>query len=140
MLDLFVPGTPAPQGSKAFKGMRAGKPILVEQSTRVGPWRELLTAQLRVHGARQHHQQLDGPVHVALVFQLVRGKTVKREHPTTPPDLDKLTRAVLDSCTAAGVWRDDSQVCSLHVRKLYATGTTRGPNGPGVRISVSPLV
>ncbi|AGK85688.1 putative resolvase [Mycobacterium phage 33D] len=40
-LRLFVPGRPAPQGSKDFKGFsKTGKAILKESSDAVGPWRE----------------------------------------------------------------------------------------------------
>jgi Holliday junction resolvase RusA-like endonuclease len=42
-------------------------------------------------------------------------------HPTGKPDLDNLDKAVCDAITAAGVWRDDSQVTSSRVCKRYAT-------------------
>ena len=39
--------------------------------------------------------------------------------PVTKPDLDKLTRALLDALTDAGIWRDDSQAVELHAEKIY---------------------
>ena len=55
-------------------------------------------------------------------FYLPRPKSLPKrvtEH-TKKPDLDKLLRAVLDACTTGGVWRDDSQVATIHARKVYA--------------------
>jgi len=48
-----------------------------------------------------------------------RGKTVKREMPTVPPDLDKLIRAINDSATDAGIIEDDSQVIEIVAYKFY---------------------
>ena len=35
------------------------------------------------------------------------------------PDADNLEKAVLDALTDLGLWRDDSQVCSVHKSKIY---------------------
>lgn len=48
---------------------------------------------------------------------------------TRPPDLDKLTRAVLDALTGI-VWVDDRQVVALHSTKVQ--GAT-----PGVDVTVT---
>jgi len=53
------------------------------------------------------------------MFFMPRGKTVKRELPTVPPDLDKLIRAINDSATDAGVIEDDSQVVEILAYKFY---------------------
>jgi crossover junction endodeoxyribonuclease RusA len=52
--------------------------------------------------------------------------------PITAPDLDKLVRCVQDAITDAGLWKDDSQVCSLVTAKRYAAH-------PGVHIVVTAL-
>jgi Holliday junction resolvase RusA-like endonuclease len=51
-----------------------------------------------------------------------------------PPDLDKLTRAVLDGLTRAGVWADDGQVVELRATKCYDDD-----HPPGVDLWVWPL-
>jgi Holliday junction resolvase RusA-like endonuclease len=53
------------------------------------------------------------------MFFMPRGKTVKREMPTVPPDLDKLIRAINDSATDAGIIEDDSQVIEIVAYKFY---------------------
>lgn len=129
-LDVFVPGRPAPQGSKRYLG--AGRPM-IESSKAVAPWR----ADIRTHLTTAHAgNPLDGAVHVHLEFVLPRPKsTPKRRTPpaTTRPDLDKLVRAVLDAITSAGVWNDDSQVVRLDARKRLA----QLDEAPGCRIIVT---
>ena len=63
------------------------------------------------------------PVSVKLEFVMRRPKSApKRTTPpaTKKPDLDKLTRAVFDAITSAGVWDDDSQVVDAHISKRIA--------------------
>lgn len=38
---------------------------------------------------------------------------------TTRPDADNLVKALMDGFRNAGVWEDDSQVCSLNVDKMW---------------------
>jgi crossover junction endodeoxyribonuclease RusA len=55
------------------------------------------------------------------------GPTPTREHACRRrPDLDKLTRGVLDALTGMA-WHDDSEVAALHARKIYAYD--REPSG-----------
>jgi crossover junction endodeoxyribonuclease RusA len=119
-LDVFVPGRPAPQGSKRFLGNRGGKGITVESSKAVAPWR----ADIREHvAARRSEPPLAGALAVRLEFVLPRPvSTPKRRTPAAVkrPDLDKLVRAVLDALGSAGLWVDDSQVVDLATSKRLA--------------------
>lgn len=65
------------------------------------------------------HVPYDEPLDVMLVFRLPKPKTVERDWPTLPPDLDKLVRACFDSCSDAGVWADDSRVVKVIAQKEY---------------------
>jgi crossover junction endodeoxyribonuclease RusA len=121
MLDVFVPGRPAPQGSKRNLGNRR----MVESSAGVAPWRADVRAEvLAAMGARGHRGFRRGtPVWVRLEFVLPRPvSTPKRRTPPAVkrPDLDKLTRAVLDALTSAGLFADDSQVVELRPLKRLA--------------------
>lgn len=111
-------GRALPQGSKnAFK--TGNRVVLVEASKGLKPWRSVVAlcakeAMLDV----QDMSLIEGAVSVELLFQFVPGKTVKRKHMTTKPDVDKLSRAILDALTGV-VWKDDSQVVELRARKTY---------------------
>lgn len=45
-------------------------------------------------------------------------------YPIGKPDADNLVKAVLDCLTQLGVWRDDTQIVYMHVRKVYGAPTT----------------
>lgn len=127
---FFVPGRPAPQGSKRH----VGHGIMVESSREVGPWRERVA--LAAHNAMAGSELLAGPVILTLSFVLPRPKsTPKRRTPAAikRPDVDKLTRAILDAITGTLIV-DDAQVTDLHATKRLAElGET-----PGVKIRVEP--
>jgi Holliday junction resolvase RusA-like endonuclease len=78
--------------------------------------------------------RFDVAVSVSLTFWLRRPKTVTRQYATQTYDIDKLTRAALDSMTQGGVIKDDSYVVDLTVRKLYAD-----LHEPGVLVSLTPF-
>ncbi len=124
---LFVPGTAAPQGSKRH----VGNGRMIESCAAVGPWRERVALAAHGHGFTVR----TGAVAVTLEF--VQPRPVATPKKCTPPaikrpDLDKLTRAVLDALTGIA-FADDAQVTHICARKrLAAIGET-----PGVKISVS---
>ena len=138
--QLFVPGVPAPQGSKRH----VGNGVLVESSKRLRPWRATVTAAI-VEAGWAHDPILAGPVHVAVQFDLPRpayhygtgrnAGVLKSRAPLWHDkrgDVDKLSRAVLDALTEAGAIRDDAQVASLSATKQYAAI-------PGVQIILRTL-
>jgi len=110
-------GIPAPQGSKRVFGRPGGRPVLVEASPRVAAWRDAVTSAALGAGPR-----LTGPVAAAVVFSVPRPRGARRADtvPSRRPDLDKLTRALLDAITGANLWADDAQVASLALTKAYA--------------------
>ena len=115
-MRIVVRGIPAAQGSKRHVG--GGR--MVESSRAVGPWREAVRAETQraLDGLRAGYS---GPVWVDLVFWLPRPKSALKRtaFPAKRPDLDKLTRAVLDGLTEGGAWADDAQVTTLTARKRF---------------------
>jgi Holliday junction resolvase RusA-like endonuclease len=73
--------------------------------------------------------RMEGPLRVALCFQFLRpashrtGKGALRKGApvahTGKPDTDNLAKAVLDCCSAIGIWHDDAQITDLLVTKDY---------------------
>lgn len=132
-LQFTVPGTAVPQGSKQCF-CRNGRGTLVEASKALKPWRKTVTQHAQYARMQQDHKTIQNGVRVTLEFQLPKPPSVKRDLPTVKPDLDKLTRAMLDGMTDAQVWADDSQVCVLVVTKTYAS-----LHQPHVRVEVDAL-
>jgi Holliday junction resolvase RusA-like endonuclease len=126
---------PRPQGSKKYVGSRrtaAGNniPLIIEASPGLPVWRKAVSdAVIQAMHDSGDLSKFDGAVKVEAVFYVTRKKTVTRALPTVPPDVDKLSRALLDSLKP--VWRDDSQVVRLEVSKKYATGQA------GVAVTIS---
>ena len=131
----YVKGTPRPQGSsRAFiVGNRA---VITSASKYLGGWRKQMTAEIQQAMRASTQQQFEGPLCVALEFFLDQSPTNKKRRPSQKPDLDKLARAVLDACTDAGLWKDDSQVVIMTAEKSWAVG--EGVTLPGVTIMVKP--
>jgi crossover junction endodeoxyribonuclease RusA len=127
LLEVFVPGQAAPQGSKRH----VGGGVMIESSKLVKPWRTQVAwtvAQV------WRDAPLQGPVRVELEFVMPRpAATPKRRTPPAikKPDVDKLTRAIFDALSKV-VWRDDSVVTDVHATKRLAELTEQ----PGCRIRV----
>lgn len=137
VLTVFVPGLPAPQGSKrAWIDKRSGKVMMAEQSTRVGPWR---TAVKRACAKVPRVDCVDTPVSVWVEFILTRPKTVTRLWPTSKNegDIDKLLRSTFDGLVKAGVIKDDSLIVDGGQRKRYADPWEEP--GANIRIEVLPF-
>lgn len=128
MVSFFVPGKPAPQGSKRH----VGNGCMIESSAALRPWRERVA--LTAHDAMTGHIIANGAVLVTLDFVMPRPKSSPKTY--TPaavkrPDIDKLARAVLDGVTGI-VIADDSQVVSLRASKRLA----EIDEAPGVTVKV----
>lgn len=133
-LTIRALGRPAPQGSKTFKGMRGGKPVMAEASAALPAWRKAVTEAAVSAMTAAAWTTVAGPVEALVTVFLARPKSVRRPSPCVAPDLDKIVRACLDSLTDAKVWEDDGQVVRLVASKRYADA-----NPPGVRIVVTAL-
>ena len=128
-VSFFVAGTPKPQGSKrAFMRPNAKHPTMVESAgDALKDWRAAVS-----YAAAKQDALIDGPVRVSLTFRFARPKshfgtggnaeTLKTSAPEfhiQRPDIDKLTRAVLDALTNI-TFGDDSCVVAQSARKEWA--------------------
>jgi Holliday junction resolvase RusA-like endonuclease len=126
IVHAFVPGKPISQGSvSVYRGRIVGvKPEL-------RAWRNAIRATLL---AKHDGEPIDGPIHVALVFQIKPPQRPRWKLPAVKPDLDKLTRAAFDSMsttkTQRGVITDDARIVSITATKTYH-------GAPGVMITIT---
>ncbi len=140
-MTITVTGTPAPQGSKKFMGIKGGRGILVESSKAVKPWREAVkwaALDTCVHTCRSGHEGpcISGAVLVDMTFTLPKPKSAKSgAHANKKPDLSKLVRSTEDALTDAGIWEDDSRVVYCCARKLYV-GDANSIRTPGAVILI----
>nr|DAV42325.1 MAG TPA: Endodeoxyribonuclease RusA [Caudoviricetes sp.] len=136
-LTFFVGGTPIPQGSKTAirHGTRAR---LIEANKRLKPWRNTLQTALTAQAAGR---RIEGPFTIHLSFLFTPPQRPRYRDPNgkgihaVKPDVDKLTRAVLDSLTAADIIDDDARCTHLIATKNY---TAKGHPTPGVYIIIEP--
>lgn len=132
MIHVFVPGTPIPQGSvDVYRGR------IVSVKAPLQRWRAEIR---RATVAKLKGEPLDGPITVALVFQIKPPQRPRWPLPAVKPDLDKLTRAVFDSLSTfkdrktkaiiQGAITDDARIVSFTAAKTY--------HGiPGVMITIT---
>lgn len=134
LLDVFVPGRPAPQGSiRAIVHRSTGRAVAIKDNNATQKsWRQ--DVRDAAQDAWGDRGPIDGPVCVRIDFVMPRpASTPKRSTPPAirKPDGDKLERAVWDALTHV-VWVDDSRVIEWGgSKRLAEIGET-----PGARIRV----
>ena len=145
-VEFMVHGLPVAQGSKKVI-QNKGRTFLVESSKeKLVPWRQEI-AQL-AHNEMMGDSPWSRGVSVRLMFFLPRPKahfgTGRNEHqlkesapvaPHVKPDIDKLTRAVLDALSGV-VFHDDAQVVFLQATKMYSEDSRY----PGAMVEVKKVV
>ncbi len=126
MIRVFIAGNPATQGSKRFVG--GGR--FIESCKRLPAWREDVRAGLLGYDGQPRLKLGERPARIDVIYILPRPKSLPKKKDichTKKPDIDKLTRAICDAITSAGVWNDDSQCCEQYCTKRYSTlGETPG--------------
>jgi Holliday junction resolvase RusA-like endonuclease len=133
--DLKVDVAGEPKGQprpRAFARKMGGKYVarVYDAGTAEG-WKSLVAAAVRPHLPDAPWTE---PLIVELSFTMPRPRghfrTGKRAHElrddapswhTGKPDGDNLAKAVLDTLSQIGLWRDDCQVVVLRVLKAYPT-------------------
>ncbi|MDP7337683.1 MAG: RusA family crossover junction endodeoxyribonuclease [Vicinamibacterales bacterium] len=129
MIQFTVYGKAEPKGSMIKNRWGAVR----DANPRLKDWHHVVAGAAQTY-AKAHNVGFDQAVAVELRFALPRPKSLPKkvvEH-LKKPDLDKLTRAVLDALTGV-LFKDDSQVVEIVASKTYAA------DHPSVGIVVRPL-
>ena len=141
-MRIEVRGIPGPQGSKKFVGFSGkGKALLVESSSKVKPWRYVVTmCAIEARGAEQI--SFAGPVNVEMHFTMPKPKSCpkSRKWPDRKPDLSKLVRSTEDALTESGIWEDDARVVRVTATKLWPNEGEHALSSPGVVILIEPML
>ena len=128
MFDIIVYGDPVSKGSTRAFVPKGWKRAVV---TAANPKTKIWEKTIRDTCSELSLTPDSLPWRVRIKFAMKRPQKMPkgRTHHTVKPDLDKLTRCVLDALTGIA-WVDDAQVVSITAVKTYCSGT----DGPHVRI------
>lgn len=114
-IAFVVEGPPATKGSTVSLVAAAGGIITRTDSPRLANWTKAV--QWSAKAARVRLVPKPAGVRVEACFVVVAPKH-PAAHPTRPPDVDKVARALLDALTGIA-YADDAQVLDLHITKRY---------------------
>jgi len=144
-LSFFVPGKAQTSGSKhgfAMKknGVYTGKVLMTPANPHERDWKNAIAAwAVAAMQKAKIERPIDSAVRLDITFVMARPKyhyrtngqlkpNAPRFH-TSTPDRTKLLRCAEDALNSI-VWRDDSQVCTGSIEKVY------GPV-PGAQITIT---
>ena len=123
MIRFTIPGEVIPQGRPRFARTRTG--VRTYDPARSREYKTFV--QWSTHELWPE-KPLDGPLSVRIVeYRAIPESWSKKRRaealagvirPTGRPDMDNVIKAILDSLNGR-MWRDDSQVVSLHAEKRY---------------------
>jgi crossover junction endodeoxyribonuclease RusA len=117
-IEFWVPGNPAPQGSKKH----VGRGIMIESSKALGPWRERVAVFAHQAMKQAGATPFTGAVTLRMDFIMPRPTSASKTKvlpATKRPDCDKLARSIGDAVTSI-CFVDDSQVVDLRATKRVA--------------------
>lgn len=134
MFAITVNGVPVPQGSKSAT-VRGGRAVMFDANSKLRGWRQTVTLAVRNKMAETRFMPFapDDAIQVIVKFYFERPKSSKRQHMTVKPDVDKLSRSILDSLADAGMFPGDQQVDYLIAEKIYCAPYEK----PGVFIFIT---
>lgn len=122
-ISFFVAGKAEPQGSsRAF--VRNGRAVVTSDNPKLKGWRKAVAGEAKA--AMGEREPLAGPVSVEATFFMERPKSMwkkKTQDLRLPcsviPDVDKLSRGLLDALAEGGVYANDSRVSELSATKYW---------------------
>ena len=127
MLHFHIDGDPVPKGRPKFTSIAGFMRTYTPKKTVDYE----LTVRAAAKAAMGPTDLLETPVGVYLYIRLPIPKSHSKkrrdaclsgqEKPIKKPDIDNLAKSILDGMNGV-IWKDDAQIVSLHVTKVYASG------------------
>jgi Holliday junction resolvase RusA-like endonuclease len=111
----FEPNPPTVTHQEKKVRVVKGKPIFY-MPAELAAARSLLAAKLKPFAPAT---PIEGPIHLGVSWAFTRPKSVKGDWKITKPDTDNLQKMLKDVMTECGFWKDDAQVCSENIEKIY---------------------
>ena len=126
-----VYGMPVAQGRPRAARLPGGQ-IRVFDPTKSREWKQHVRAQAALYMADGRVMFGEGPLEMALSFELLRPKSAPKRitMPAKKPDLSNMLKAVEDALCGV-CYRDDSQIVRLTIEKHFG-------DKPGVAVAMCP--
>lgn len=132
--DFHVIGLPVPQGSQVYSTTKDGRAFgRYANAQHLMAWREQVAQAAWRH---TNGEQFQGPVEVKIRFYFDRPKShytskgllkdSAAQYITKKPDIDKISRAVLDALESAVLMDGDETVVQLNAGKEWADDHPQG--------------
>ena len=86
---------------------------------------------LKIFAKKYYEKPFEGPIQISLTFHIPKARSQKNVLPIIKPDIDNLAKAVLDALNTIA-YKDDSQICDLHISKWFASEAR--PVGVGISV------
>lgn len=124
-IQFIVVGIPKPQARpKVFhKTLKSGRPFVHTYSPK-SDWFNIVYSKA-LEEKEKLKIRLSGALRLVLEFQMPIPKSMSKKQRAKTffvskrPDLDNLTKCVMDAINQVGLWEDDSQVSILDASKVY---------------------
>ena len=126
MIQFFIPGEP-PTATAQQKGYSRHTGKYYKPAELRDAEQKYLAYANQVRPA----QPMEGPIKLTVIFIFLAGKSHTPGFPKiTKPDTDNMLKALKDSLTRTGFWKDDAQVWNETTAKIWG-------REPGIRVIVS---
>ena len=126
MLPLTFTVSGEPKSQPRVKAMRCGGFIRIYTPKTADEWKGLVASAARPFLPAE---PIRGPLRLSLAFRFKRPAShltskgaLTKSAPTahiSKPDTDNLGKAIMDTLTDVGLWKDDCQVVDLRATKTY---------------------
>ena len=109
-----------PMAKQSFRTTRTGNKYLDASVIKYRKAiRNMAIAQMR----NQKAEKIEGAVNMNIIFAFRRPKSLSKKERTVPkttkPDIDNLTKAILDALNGIA-WNDDAQIAEISARKVWS--------------------
>ena len=116
-----------PMAKQSFRTTRSGNKYL---DPSVIKYRKAIRNMAITQMRNQKAERIEGAVNMNIVYAFRRPKSLSKKErneidggktvpKTTKPDIDNLTKAILDALNGI-VWKDDAQVTQINIQKVWS--------------------
>jgi len=116
-----------PMAKQSFRTTRTGNKYL---DASVIKYRKAIRNMAISQMRNQKAERIEGAVNMNIIYAFRRPKSLSKKErneidggknipKTTKPDIDNLTKAILDALNGI-VWKDDAQVAQINIQKIWS--------------------